>query len=147
VAEVSEKLSQLTETEIVTSFREALVTLFPILQRLDCISDDTQPYDPFDAVAEALWNVLVVESLRWKHGLDAAPQLPRYGFWDSTPGPAGYIEVRSSWAEPFRLIEFLGDRELGPEPFNSVRGVSATSQVQRVPFDGEISFGWRRVSR
>ena len=146
MAEVSEKISQLSDTQILQSFREALVALYPILQRLDCISDDTQPYDPFDRVAEPLWKELVLESLRWKYALASPPRLPPYGFAGVAPGPDGYIEVRSSSSAPFRFIQFLGDRKLGLEPFNSVHGVSATGEPTSVQFDDRVSFAWARSS-
>jgi hypothetical protein len=77
---VSQKVAALSETDLVREFRKALVALYPILRRLDCLEDDTQPYDDYDAVAEALWHVVVERSLMWKYGLDAPPRLPPYGF-------------------------------------------------------------------
>ena len=147
MAEVSEKVSQLTDTQILLAFHEALVALYPTLQRLECISDDTQPYDPFDRIAEALWSELVLESLRWKYGLESPPQLPTYGFSGVPPEPDGYIEVRCASSEPFRFIQFLGDRDLGLEPFNSVRGVSLHGLPKSVRLDNQVSFAWARSPR
>jgi hypothetical protein len=65
MGERSENLQHLSETEIVSAFRDALVALFPILQALDCIEDDTSLYDPFDHVVDALWSELVLNSLQW----------------------------------------------------------------------------------
>jgi hypothetical protein len=54
-----DKLASLTDTQILREFQVALVAIYPVLQRLDCLSDDTQPYDDFDSVTERLWDVLV----------------------------------------------------------------------------------------
>jgi hypothetical protein len=142
VAEVSERVRQLSDTQILLAFREALVALYPILQRLDCISDDSQPYDPFDRVAESLWKELVLESFRWKYGLEAPPLLPPYGFSGGSPGLDGYVEVSSRSAEPCRFIQFVGDRTLGLEPFNSVQGVSLHGVHKSVRVDEQVSFSW-----
>lgn len=69
MGEVSEKVARLSETELLTEFRTALVALYPILRRLDCLEDDTQPYDDFDKLAKCLWDVLIRNSLPWKYGL------------------------------------------------------------------------------
>jgi hypothetical protein len=145
VAEVSEKLSHISDSEILRSFREALVVLYPILQRLDCISDDTQPYDPFDRVAQTLWNELVLASLQWKYGLESEPRLPPYGFFGLGTGGDGFIEVRSSASPPFRFIQFLGDRSLGVEPFNAVQGVSSAGATMSIRMSDDVSFALARV--
>lgn len=79
MGEQSEKLQSVSETEIVLAFRRALVTLLPILQQLDFVVGDTFLYDSFERVAEGLWGELVLDSLRWKYGLDESLKLPRYG--------------------------------------------------------------------
>jgi hypothetical protein len=146
MGEVSEKVARLSDTEILSAFREALVALYPILQRLDCITDDTQPYDPFDKIAEALWEVLVLDSLQWKHGMDQRPQLPPYGFHEEPIGPDGFIEVRAPSEVPFRFISFLGNREFGGQPFNSVEGVTPFGIPVTVAFDDRVSFSWLRAN-
>ena len=142
MAEVSEKVARLSDSEIISAFRDALIAVYPILQRLDAMSDDTQPYDPFDEIAESLWNVLVLQSLQWKHGLESAPQLPPYGFHDVAAGTDGFIEVRAPQMAPFRFIQFLGNRELGSEPFNCVEGVTPFGLPASVAFSDQVSFSW-----
>ena len=145
MAEVSEKVARLSDTEILGSFRDALVGLLPILKRLDCISDDSQPYDPFDRVAERLWDVLVLGSLKWKHGLDHTPQLPPYGFVGVPAGRDGYLEVRAPSIPPFRFVQFLGNRQFGAAAFNSVEGMNNAGASVSVPFDNRVSFSWVRA--
>jgi hypothetical protein len=145
MGETSEQLAQVSETQIVRAFRRALVALYPILRELDCISDDTQLYDPYDRIVDTLWDELVLNSLQWKYGLDAQPRLPSYGFTKVPPGPDGFIRVESSASPLFRLVGFIGDRSFGPEPFNSVMVIGPSDNDMRIPFSGDLSFHWERA--
>ncbi len=93
--EVSKKLETKSVTEIVLAFRQALISLYPMLVDLDILADDTQPYDDFDQVAEKLWEVLVVGSLKWKFGIESDAILPPYGF-QGHGGASSRIVVYSS---------------------------------------------------
>jgi hypothetical protein len=117
MGEVSERVARLSETDLLAELRNALVALYPILLRLDCLENDTQPYDDFDSIAEVLWGVLVRGSLAWKYGLDVPPDLGRYGF--GIAGADGYLEV-SGPEGTGRFVQFIGHRPFGPEPFNAV---------------------------
>src|SRR5258706_7214335 len=93
MAEQSEKLQNVSESDIVARFRDALVALLPIMQALDCVEDDTSLYDPFDRVAAALWSELVLNSFQWKYGLEQAPSLPAYGFFGVARARDGAVQV------------------------------------------------------
>ncbi len=148
MGEVSRKVERFSDTEFVAEFHNALGVLYPTLQRLDCLEDDTQPYDDFDSVAECLWEVLVQRSLMWKYGLDAIPQLPRYGFNTQDIGPDGYIQVRTaSPPKEFRFVQFIGNRRFGPEPFNAVEGIDGSGNKILIKFDERVSFVWKRPNR
>lgn len=141
MGEVNERVARLSETELLAEFRTALVALYPILRRLDCIEDDTQPYDDFESVAECLWDVLVRNSLRWKYGLESPPDIGRYGF--GKPRADGFIEITSTGSdERACFVEFLGCREFGTEPFNGVAVVKNSSRAF-VPW-GRCSARWVR---
>jgi len=143
MGESSELLQQVSETQILRAFQRALVALYPILRELDCISDDTQPYDPFDRVADALWDELVLKSLQWKYGLDAQPQLPPYGYSRVPPGTDGYIRVDSPEISNLQFVGFIGDRSFGSEPFNAI-AVSGSNGISPIPFGERVSFQWQR---
>lgn len=137
MAERSEKLQNLSETEIVARFRDALVALLPIMQTLDCVEDDTSLYDPFDRVADALWSELVVNSFQWKYGLAQAPALPAYGFSRVARARDGEVQVFVGSASLGRLVCFSGNRAFGNENFNAVAseredGVSVETPVSKV---------------
>lgn len=138
-----DKLLSLTETQILTEFRTALVSIFPVLQRLDCLADDTQPYDDFDVVADCLWDIIVCRTLMVRDRLEKPPRLTRYGF-DSPIGEDGFIEVvpQLESVPPFRFVEFIGDRKLGAESFNAVRGRSSDGSLIQIAFSPEVEFRW-----
>ncbi len=145
MGEVDEQVAKLSDTEIVFEFRNALVALYPILQRLACLENDTQPYDDFDAIAENLWKVLVARSLMWKNGLDNAPKIQPYGFRESKEELNGYIEVEcNSSGEKWRFIEFIGDRNFGTEVFNVALGLNAKGEAEVCGLWSNLSFSYVR---
>ena len=141
MGEVDAQVAKLSDTEIVIEFRNALVALYPILRKLSCLEDDTQPYDDFDAAMESLWEVLVARSLMWKHGWDNVPKLPPYGFAEYTGEVSGYIEARAQDSdESWRFVQFMGDRRFGSDPFNVAQGVNLKSGEESRAFWSEVSF-------
>ena len=143
MGETSETLQAVSETEIVQSFQAALSVLYPILLKLDCIEDDTQLYDPFDKIAEVLWDELVLQSLKWKYGLNEKPRLPPYGFSGMQPCLDGYIRVRTAKADHLRLICFIGDRAYGESPFNAVAVAGSTGEQTTIALAEVSSFHWQ----
>ena len=144
MGETSETLQTVSETEIVQSFQAALSALYPILLKLDCIEDDTQLWDPFDKIAEVLWDELVLHSLKWKYGLDEKPRLPRYGFSGVQPGQDGYIRVRTAQTDHLRLVRFIGCRAHGTSLFNAVDVAEPTRAQTSIALAEVISFHWQR---
>lgn len=145
MTERSEKLEQVSETEIVSQFRDALVALLPIMQVLDCVEDDTSLYDPFDRVADALWSELVLNSLQWKYGLEQAPSLPPYGFTGAARAPDGEIVVFVGLENRGRLVEFRGDRAFGTASFNAVVVERREGACTRVPVSDVTEYRWLRT--
>jgi hypothetical protein len=137
MAERSEKLQSVSETEIVTRFRDALVALLPTMQALDCVEDDTSLYDPFDRVADALWSELVLNSFQWKYGLEQPPSLPAYGLSGAARARDGEVQVFVRSESRGRLVAFHGNRAFGAEHFNAVsserhEGASMDTSVSKV---------------
>jgi hypothetical protein len=85
----------------------------------------------------------------WRYGLSELPRLPRYGFFDTPIGEDGFFEVVPSigTTQPFRFVEFIGDRRFGSEPFNAVRGMLPDRSPVGVAFSPEIEFRWIRHGR
>lgn len=138
MSEVDPVSARLTDSDIVRNFHAALVAVYPFLRAVNALEDDTQPYDDFDDVAEALWDSLVVSTFRWKYGLSASPALPRYAF-SGFPNAPTFVQVKSPEIA-CRFVSFLGDRSYGPELFNSVSGECADGTLISLPFTGVVEF-------
>ena len=146
MAELSEKVAPLSETEILAAFREALVAVHPILRRLDIVSDAGDAYDDYDQLAEALWETLVLRTLMWKHGLDSPPRLPRYGFFQVPAGADGYIEALPASGVAFRFVEFLCDPSTRSSLFTVVRGENASGAVVEAKWDASLKLQWQHAA-
>ena len=144
MAERSEKLQNLSETEIVARFRDALVALLPIMQALDCVEDDTSSYDPFDRVADALWSELVLSSFQWKYGLEQPPSLPAYGFSGGAHAPEGEVQVFVGSENRGRLVAFRGNRAFGNERFNAVASERHDGPSTETPVSKVTEYRWVR---
>jgi hypothetical protein len=132
------QLAQLTDTEIVLAFREALLGVLPIAIKLECLADDTQPYDDFDAIAEVLWDVLARRSFEWKYGLSAL-SLPQYGMYGSVKTLGARVIVRDRQLAA-TFVEFIGDRSFGPEPLNAVGVMDGAGSPQRWQLTSVVRF-------
>lgn len=138
MTEVDPVSARLSDSEIVRNFRAALVAAYPFLRAVNALEDDTEPYDDYDDVAEALWTSLVVSTFRWKYGLSASPVLPPYGF-SGFPKASTFVQVRSAEIA-CRFVSFLGDRSYGPELFNAVSAECADGTLIRIAFTGGVEF-------
>jgi hypothetical protein len=142
--ELNSKLSKLNETDFITEFHKSLVSLYPTLTKLECLENDTQPYDDFDEIAECLWNIFVCKSIAWKYGIDNKLEIGKYGFEEI--GKDGYIEIiNNKTNDKIRFIEFIGNREYGNEPFNAIRGINSTSKRIQVQFTENLNFKWKKA--
>jgi hypothetical protein len=139
------KLELMPENDILFEFRNSLVALYPILIKLECIENDTQPYDNFDEIAESLWKVLVCKSFAWKYNFDTIPEISKYGYDEI--GADGSIEILDARTnETMRFIEFVGCRDLGIEPFNAISCVNKNGNRVKIEFSSDLQFKWNRVS-
>jgi hypothetical protein len=136
-------LEKISEDDILREFHKALVSLHPILIKLECLENDSQSYDDFEEIAESLWNVLVCKSLMWKYSLDKIPDLGRYDFDED--GKDGYIEITDNTNGPrMRFIGFLGCKQFGNSPFNGISCVGQTGLLKTIEFDQHKIFRWKR---
>jgi hypothetical protein len=144
MAETDPKLVRLSEDQIVRRFHDALVALYPILDDLAIMEDQQCPYDDYDDLADSLWGILVGRSLAWKHGLEAPPEIQRYGGTrHDTAG--GYISVidRLTGAEHF-FNDFVGSPPQADPPFNIVRATDDSGADIELPFGPHLEFRWHR---
>ena len=45
---LNSNFSKLNETDFIKEFHKSLVFLYPTLTKLECLENDTQPYDDYD---------------------------------------------------------------------------------------------------
>jgi hypothetical protein len=76
-------------------YRRALVALVPIVEEAQIPWRDGEAYDDWDAIAEALFDRLVLESARWSVAPQAREKvrLPRYGFTQADYSQLSFITV------------------------------------------------------
>ncbi|SRR5579883_528682 len=78
--------STITVTDLVDTFRTALLSLVPFAERLRIPWRDGESYDDWDAVAEVLWRSFVVDAIAAALRSTTELEMPRYGFaYDSFP--------------------------------------------------------------
>lgn len=136
-------LETMSENDILREFRNALTSLYPILVRLECLGNESQPHDDFEEIAESLWKVLVCKSLAWKYSLDNVPELGRYGFDEK--GKDGYMEIsNTATGSKMRFIEFTGCRDFSESPFNAIACVDSTGTRNTIEFGANLTFRWNR---
>ena len=144
MAESSVLLQSVSDSNILRNFRSALVALYPMLVAVDCLEDDQSLYDPFDRVADCLWNELVLKSLQWKYGLNSEPKLPSYGVSGVGPGAGGYFQIRNDEVVCGQFICFIGDRAFGEELFNAIAISSNSNKQCHIALSDSITFTWIR---
>jgi hypothetical protein len=141
---MKKSITQFEDKDILVGFRNALISLLPILIDFECLEDDGQPYDDYDEIAECLWNVIVCNSFAWKNGIDGSLEIGKYGFDEI--GKDGFIEVIDNQSnERIRFIEFIGNREYGTEPFNAISGVNQSGERIDIQFTQELNFKWKKA--
>ena len=143
MGETSSRVKALSDTEIILTFRDALVALSPVLSKLDLI-ESSSGYDDFDELAESLWEILVVRSLMWKYGLDSPPSLPRYGFTEL--GADGHIQVTSRHGTG-RFVEFVNLEGVDTSPFSVAVVLLPSGSRRDLAVDESVEFTWSGSER
>jgi hypothetical protein len=117
-------------------FRDALIGVVPAVERAHIAWKDAEAYDDWELIEEALYRVIVVESLVWSLADPSTTEtlahdtregvyrsgvitLPRYGFWYPDYSSMSYIGVQadSSAQLPAAIFQSLGTEQ---EAFDSV---------------------------
>jgi hypothetical protein len=142
--ETDPKLVSLSEDQILRLFHDALVGLYPIMNSLAIMEDQQAPYDDYEEIVDVLWRVMVGHSLAWKYGLDAPPELQRYG-WDRQETSGGYISVFDKRSgTTYFCSDFFGRPPQTDPPFNFVSATDASGNSIELPYGPDIEFRWER---
>ncbi len=109
-----------TVTELLHTFRDALAAIAPVVERVRIKWKEPDVYDDWDAIAEVLFQQIVVESLRWS--LPDAHQvhfsLPQYAMKQASFADTSYIGVVEGKAERRLAFHSFVTRD---SPFDTVR--------------------------
>jgi hypothetical protein len=115
-----------TVTNLVLNFGEACRSLVPSLDRAGVAWSDSDQYDNWDRIAEALFESLVTEPCRFQAseiGLDKL-QWDKYGF-DISPSANAFISVAIPGTTDCKLISLVSK----DQPFGHVRAVGVSGEI------------------
>ena len=128
---------QTTVKELLLLFRDALRALVPHMERARIAWRDGAAYDDWDAIAQVLYDKIVVASVRWSlpDGEFERCEFPDYN--TSYPSYAGKTLILVSGGDEERLVFHSFTTE--KEPFDRVRACRADGEG-RVFFGGFVLF-------
>ena len=91
--------------EIINIFREALLALIPLLEKANIPWQDSEQFEEFDEIAEALFNCFVVHKIEnfITESYESIPNIPKYGFHYKDYSKMSFIEISPS-DEPYYLV-------------------------------------------
>lgn len=79
--------------EVMTIFRDALASLAPFLHKAHISSKEGEQYDDYDAIAELLYEKIVINSIKWAFADSDEIEIPTYGFEFDPEKHTAFIEV------------------------------------------------------
>ncbi|MBB5295862.1 hypothetical protein E5F05_10330 [Deinococcus metallilatus] len=134
-------------TELMEVFREALIALIPALERARIAWRSPEAYDDWDAIAETLFEQIVVNSIR--HGLAEDYQEVRLNRWGLKIGLDWIEVVPQGGAAGHRLAVVAF--ETRQAPFDMILAevldetdVPLQEDAVEIPFEGaRFYFHWR----
>lgn len=85
---------QTTVKKVISIFRDALIALAPALDKAHIPYGDYEQYDDFDAIAEVLYEQIVLNSIKGDFSNnDSILEIPAYGFSFVSERHTAFIEV------------------------------------------------------
>lgn len=121
-----------TVGELVGIFRDALAAVAPILERARVHSDELRSNDDWDEIAQALFENVVVRSIRWSQEADHDIDLGRYAMLGQPSGYAPRLLVRGDRGDVWRTFHSIVSRQ---QPFDTVKAMDGDEQAM-----SEIAF-------
>lgn len=115
ISAIPEKDTEVWETsveEVMTIFRDALASLAPFLDKARISSKEGEQYDDYDAIAELLYEKIVINSIKWAFADSEEIEIPAYGFEFDSERHNAFIEVDfgdESNREQFVFQDFVSE--------------------------------------
>lgn len=106
--------------ELVRIFRDALAVVAPVLQRAQIHSDDLRAYDDWDEIAQALFDNVIVRSIRASSEASDDINLGRYATLGSRPGNSPILVVRGRSGDEWKEFHSIVSRQ---SPFDTVEAI------------------------
>lgn len=135
----------MTVTSVLLNFRNALLVLLPMVERVEIPWKRVDAYDEWDAITSVLFNKLVQEVLRWHLPEDnqADFNLPEYDLLLSTYAGLATLEVVHPSLQPGRWVFHAFGTDNDPFDVVEVRSLSADGRpasegLKTCPVEGTI---------
>jgi hypothetical protein len=132
-----------TPGDLVSALRDALISLTPVLDRCRIPWRAGESYDQWDAIAEALFDAIVVDAIRWSGGLEHDVRFSGYGFEVDAYAVESFVEVLHPSLQPGQTGAFQSFATV-VDPMDAVDLVVLDQRLERTstvvrPF-GECGF-------
>ena len=128
-----------TMTELMSLFRESLVTLLPVMEKAHIPWQEVQAYDDWDRIATSLFESVVVSSVRWglTPGETTDLEVSAYDVAYPDYGKLSFIECVSDSAgsDKYLLFHKFVTNEV---PFDMIRCYQVDSRGQKLTSASEI---------
>lgn len=119
--------------ELVRIFHDALAAVAPILERARIHSDELRAYDDWDEIAQALFENVVVRSIRWSQEANHDIDLGRYATLGQRRGDAPRLVVQGDRGDKWRTFHSIVSRQ---QPFDTVKALEGDEEVMsEIPFE------------
>lgn len=131
----------MTAASVIGNFRDALLGVLPAVQAADIPWRRPDAYDDWDNIATALYDALVIESLRWEfpEGFLDEFKIPAYDMLLEDYGSYSWIEVLEHRGPSVCVFHALSTDQ---EPFDQVEyrlvspnGIPLSSELNTVSLD------------
>ena len=133
-------------SELLNIFRDSLVTLVPCLDRARIKWTEDEAYDDWDAIAQSLYNSIVVNSIRY-----SLPEkemrnlrLPEYDFLYKEYSSFSYVEILSKKEESSKDCKIFHSFKTISKPLDSVKCLAMNRNV-KVTKDDFITYKFSDV--
>src|SRR6266849_5651445 len=121
-----------TVDELVRIFRDALAAVAPVLERAQIHSDELRAYDDWDAIADALFQNIVVRSIQWSEQAFHDIDLGRYATLSEGRAQTPQLLVRDGSSNEWNVFHSIVSRR---HPFDSVTWLKSVGVAGETSYD------------
>lgn len=93
IGETNADVWETSVEEVMSIFRDALASLAPFLAKARISSQEGKQYDDYDAIAEMLFEKIVINTIKWSFADSEEIEIPVYGFEFDPKKHTAFIDV------------------------------------------------------